>query len=441
MTILGSACASVQTNEEWDRLKKDVLDRTEQEIIWEQSQKDEATIRQEVKRLLEDRLTRQEALRIALMNNRELQSAFEEIGISKSDLIQAGLFHNPSLGALFRFPFHGHGTNVEIEGFFSISDFWQVPFRKKVAEAQLETTMREVAQAVLDTVRDAKQAYDSVHFLGLTQRETATLLKKFKEICDEVKKRREFGFMTAMDVYLAEVMEAETEMAVHRIRSALSMAKGHLDRMMGLRTDQTGYQLSDEGPYDIRAIPEKEQAIEHALQHRLDIQIAQLKIMEARRSLKLERTMVLREVDLGASYEREVDGDKVLGPGIDIQLPIFDQNQAQIAKAEFMVRRAKKRRQALEGEIREEIGHDLDRVRLHQKRVQILKERVIPLRHRALDYAEQWVGAMQLNRLYLLEMQKGLLESQLEYLEAQKALSHSIADLEHHLGGRLPSLP
>jgi len=43
-----------------------------------------------------------------------------------------------------------------------------------------------------------------------------------------------------------------------------------------------------------------------------------------------------------------------------------------------------------------------------------------------------------LNRLYLLEAQKGLLQSRREYLEALMERQKALVDLELHMGGKLP---
>jgi outer membrane protein TolC len=119
-------------------------------------------------------------------------------------------------------------------------------------------------------------------------------------------------------------------------------------------------------------------------------------------------------------------------------LPIFDQNQAQIAKAQYKNRQARKTLQALEGKVREEITGDLERINFHQVQVQTFREKIIPFREKAIGYAEKWVNAMQLNRLYLLEAQKGLLQSRREYLEALMERQKALVDLELHMGGKLP---
>ena len=436
--LLLVGCASVQTDEEWSRFKTTSAERTGHELLWEQSEEEEALIRNEVRALLADGLARDEAVRIALLNNRLLQSAFEEIGVSKSDLVQAGLFRNPTLGGLFRFPFNAGSTNIEAFGIFSLADLWQIPFRKKVAAAQLEISMMEVNQMVLDTAAEAKRAYDALYYLSLGNQKTEEILKKFQEINDRVRIRREFGFLSELDIYLSQVLVVEAEIERYRTLRERSIAKAHLDQVLGLKKDLTDYEITDKEETHLRDIPGREEALQQALRHRFDIQMARFKIAEAERKLKLEKAYVFREVDFLVSYERDIDREEVLGPGIEIQLPIFDQNQAQIAKAQYLVRRARKREQALEKQVREQVIRDLERIDLHKTKARILKEKMIPLRQKALEYSNKWVHAMQLNRLFLLEAQKGLIRGELDLIKTQMELLHALVDLERHLGGTLP---
>ena len=172
LILLLVGCA-VKTAPEWKRFQEMAKERTDQELLWEKSQEEHTAILTEVDELLADGLSRQEAVRVALLNNRVLQSSFEELGISKSDLVQAGLFSNPSLSAVFRFLISsGSGTNIDADLFFPISDLWQIPFRKKAAAAQMEATIMRLGQTVIETVAEAKHAYDAVYYLGEARKET-----------------------------------------------------------------------------------------------------------------------------------------------------------------------------------------------------------------------------------------------------------------------------
>ncbi|MBW2307866.1 MAG: TolC family protein [Deltaproteobacteria bacterium] len=434
-------CATVRTDEEWGRFQETAYKLTSRQLLWEKSEEEQAAIREEVDKLLLDGLSREEAVRIALLNNRELQSSFEEIGISKSDLVQAGLFTNPSIGAIFRFLLGGGGTNIEAEGFLNISDLWQIPFRKKAAAARMESTIMRVGQKVLDVAAEAKRAYNAAYYLAGAGEETEDILQRFREISEEAIIRRNFGFMNEQDVYLAQIMVVEAEIEVSRFDSEMAMAKSRLDRTLGLSPGQLDYEILGGMAEEQIAPPGLEEAIPYAMEHRLDVQMARFEILEAERKLELENVLILKHVGLGVSFEKDPDESEVFGPGIDIQMPLFDQNQARISRARYMVRQARKNLQALGGQVREEITGDLEKVRFQQSRLRHLREKVIPLREKALDYAERWVNAMQLNRLYLLEAQKGLLQSRRESLQALLAFNNALVDLELHMGGKLERTP
>jgi cobalt-zinc-cadmium efflux system outer membrane protein len=436
--LLFGGCATVQTDEEWEKIRKMAHGRIRQVVLWEQSAAEKESVQKEVDSLLADGLSRNEAVRIAMINNRTLQSAFENIGISKSDLVQAGLFTNPSLEALFRFPSGGGRTNVEAGAFFSLSDLWQIPFRKSVAAARLEVTIMDVGSIILETAAEAKHAYDAVEYTAKSKKETEKILQRFREIRDEAAVRRDFGFMRDQDVYLAEIVVLEGELELMRFERELAIAKARLTRVLGLGPIRQDYEIVGKNSETPDQIPKVEQAIEYALGNRPDIQMARFKIRLAEKTLQLEKRRIFKHVGVGASYEGDVEGTDAFGPAIDIQVPLFDQNQARISRAEYGVRQAQKDLQALEGQVWEEIASDLERIHLFQTRAENLREKILPLREKILAYAERWVTAMQLNRLFVLEAQRGFLESQREYLNAQLALQGALTDLELHLGGRLP---
>jgi cobalt-zinc-cadmium efflux system outer membrane protein len=436
--LLFTGCASVNTGQEWRKFQEIAKQRTDQELLWEKSEEEAAAIRKEADELLADGLSRQDAVRIALLNNRMLQSTFEELGISKADLVQAGLLSNPSLGAVFRFLISsGSGTNVDADLFFPISDLWQMPFRKKAAAAQMEAAIMRVAQMVVNTAAEAKHAYDAVYYLDEARVETRKILDRFMAIRDQVNIRRDFGYMSDLDVYLSQIVVAEAEMEIARFEGELAIARSHLDWVLSLDPGQMGYELQKGVVEEHLKPPGLDEAIQYALDHRLDIRMARFKVHQVERAFELEKARILRHISLGVSYERDPDGAEVLGPGFDIQLPIFDQNQAQIAKAQYRIRQARKSLQASEGQVREEVTSDLERIHLHQTRIQRFREKIIPFREKAIEYAERWVNAMQLNRLYLVEAQKGLFQSRREYLEALLERQQALVDLELHMGGKL----
>ena len=140
---------------------------------------------------------------------------------------------------------------------------------------------------------------------------------------------------------------------------------------------------------------------------------------------------------VGVNWEREAGGDQLLGPELNLELPFFDQNQAQIAKAEFMVRMAEKKALALKDTVHEEIHNSLARVSFLQTKMSLTEKTILPARRQALQYADHWAGLMQLSHVEKLEAEAELIHAQMDWIIDQLEYHLALADLEIEMGGRL----
>ncbi|MEW6001669.1 MAG: TolC family protein [Nitrospirota bacterium] len=436
--LLLMSCASVQTSQEWEKVKTFAAEHTGVETHWEQTEEDAKVTKEEVNKLLSDGLTEENAVRIAFLNDPKLQAFFEEIAISKADLVQAGLFSNPDLSAVFRFPYGGGDADIEAVGAFKISDFWQIPLRKKVASARLEATMLKVSEEILNTMAEARHAHNEYVALFQIRKETENRKKQMEELRDHLLYRQKFGFTKDIDIYMADAAVLDLEAEIGRIKRDLEVARLRLNRILGLSPEQSGYEVTGKLPDQFRPIPDSETLIAHAFSTRPDLQIAKRQIEESRQVLALERRRIFKDVEAGIAYARDTEGTDFLGPEVRIPLPIFDQNQAQISKAEYKVRHAEKELQNKIGIIREEVSSAFEVVTLARKEVGLIRDQILPIRKSAVEYADKYFNAMQLNMLYLLEARQKLIETTRRYLEALRDHRNQEIELERILGSKIP---
>jgi len=433
-----SGCASVQTQQEWEKVKAFSMERTGAEIRWEQTEEDVKVTKEEVNKLLSDGLTENDAVRIALVNNKTLQSTFEEIGIDRADLVQAGLFSNPNLSAVFRFPFGGGGADIEAVMPFRISDLWQIPLRKKVASARLESTMLKVSEEILNTVAETRHAHNEYIALSRVKDETEKMKRQMEELRNHLMYRQKFGLTKDIDIYMADAEVLELEEELSRIEKELQISRIRLNRLLGLSPEQFDYEVIGDLTEEFKPLPDLEIMLTHAFSSRPDIQISKVKVEDSRHILALERKRIFTNVEAGIAYARDPEGTDFMGPEIEIQLPIFDQNQAQVARAEYRLRQAEKELQATMGLVREEISAAFERISLARLRMDLIRDRLLLIREAAVEYAEKYFDAMQLNMLYLLEARKGLLGAQRRLLEALRDQRNEEIELERASGGMIP---
>ncbi len=130
-------CHKIKVDPEFSKLKKQTHDRLSEPISMASDYGEQIVENPDIEAALMHGLSREEAVRIALMNNPGLRAEFENLGIAKSDLAQAGLYTNPSINSVFYFPTREGlpgtaQTNIEANAVFRLSDLWQVPLSKKI---------------------------------------------------------------------------------------------------------------------------------------------------------------------------------------------------------------------------------------------------------------------------------------------------------------------
>ena len=439
-SLLIGGCASVDTSQRIGQVKDSLKLPPGVDLIWQKSEKDAALVKEKVDGALNGGLTQDEAVAIALINNQALQANLEELGVSQAELVGAGLFTNPTLGALVRFPVKGEesGTNVELSLGLNLADAWLVPLKKDVAKAALHRATLEVAQMVLETRRDAKAAYSRVYYLAeslqLKQQTVETVSKTY----ETGKRRQDFGYMTEMEVQhlAADLAMAELELA--RMRMDYQMARNALKRVMGISGHGQPLQLAGRTAAGKSSVPNLQDALDSAQKNRVDLRLAHARAAMARHKLRLEKAKIIKEIHIGANWERETGGDEVLGPELDIELPLFDQNQAGIAKTEYMIRMAEKKALAIKSMIEEQVSNSLAKLDFLGDKLRITQQRIIPAMEKASQFAAKWASLMQLSQVERLEAELDLLRSKLEVLDTRLEYALALADLELELGGKLP---
>ncbi len=137
-----------------------VGERMEYRLHWYQGTPEDAEVAIRVQAMLAEELSVSSAVMIALLNNRDLQAIYEELGVAQADLVQAGLLRNPVFFGQVRFPEGGgSGTNTELGFAFDFLDLLLLPARTNLAGLEFEAAKRRVSAAVLDLVAEVQSAY------------------------------------------------------------------------------------------------------------------------------------------------------------------------------------------------------------------------------------------------------------------------------------------
>jgi outer membrane protein, heavy metal efflux system len=428
-------CATVDPEPKWQELETLSEERTGEQMIWERTDYDAEMIKSRVDILLRDGLSRKEAIQTALLNNRMLQASFENIGVAEANLVQAGLLTNPVLDFFFAFPITSANSGGGLLAL--LSDLWTIPARKRVFEKQAQATIRQVGVTVVDTSSEAALAYDEVLYRKAALELEKENLRIVSDMQKRVKIRFEHGFGSEFDVRLVEAEYFDQQVVVEDSTKALTMAEVRLRKALSLPSEQTEVEPSD----SLEILPEDSWDVEElvvlALENRLDLAFARISVEQAENRLGFERTRVFRNVGIGGAYEGDFGkgSDNSGGPIVGLELPIFDQNQAQIAKADYELRQMKKSLAAAEMIARKQVTDTAAELNFRRDELALLRDNVQPAVKGEIEYAMKWGPRMQFNFLNLLDAQRSENALQREYLQAIWQLRIADVNLQRVIWG------
>jgi cobalt-zinc-cadmium efflux system outer membrane protein len=221
--------------------------------------------------------------------------------------------------------------------------------------------------------------------------------------------------------------------------TALLDEREQLTRLMGFWGPQTNWQLPEQLP----DIPISEISLERlesmAIESRLDL-AAEKKAVEAL-AQALGITIDWRwigHIEVGISRERETDRTWVTGPALAIELPIFNQRQADIARLEAQLRRSQNRLTAQAIDIRSEVRSLKNRLIMQRNLIDHYRRTVLPLREQIVDLTLKKYNYMLTGAFDLLMAKQQEFEAYQKYLETVRDYWIIRAEMQRSLGGRLP---
>ena len=440
LAILAS-CASVPRDAGFSDVNALARERLGHELRWDRGGEDDAKVHERLRALLSQPLTADSAVEVALLNNRGIQAVYEQLGVAQADLVQAGLLRNPTLGATVRFPSSGSGS---IENELSIAqdflDLFTLPLRKSVAERQFAQAKLRVGNAVLQLAADTRAAYFSL----LAARHLGELLREISQGHDALaelsQRQREAGNISDLSLSLEADAALSARAMVARSDGEVLGAQERLARLLGAWGQEAAFKMLDTLPEMPETDPLPERLESLAIQQRLDLAVARSERDVLASSLSLANgSRFLPGLQIGAATAHDTEGNRVTGPTLSLELPLFDQGQARLSRLEAQAREADARLDELAIQVRSEVRSARNRLVQGRALVEFYRAAVLPLRERILKQTQLQYNAMQLGLLQLLNARQGQTNAYREYVEALRDYWTARSDLELAVGGRLAS--
>jgi outer membrane protein TolC len=289
-----------------------------------------------VKALLRRPLTVDSAVQIALLGNRGLQAAYNELALAETDLVGDSLPPNPTF-SISRISGNG-ALEIERQVVGDILALATLPFRSEIARQRFQKAQLRAAEETLRLAADVRRAY----YRTVAANELVGLLTDAKSTAETTarlaQKLGETGSLNKLDQAREQVFYAETTADLATLRQEATSAREALIRLLGLWDADIGISL----PQKLPVLPRQPLALPRievdAVAHRIDLQIARIELAALARSLNLtEATRFVTLLDVAGidSKKREPEGPPFRERGFDIQfqIPIFDGGEVRVRQA------------------------------------------------------------------------------------------------------------
>lgn len=377
---------------------------------------------------LDDGLTPDEAVAVALWNNAAFQVSVSELGFARADLLEAGVLTNPVLSLLFP----AGPKQLEATLRWPVELLWERPKRVAAARLAADAAAHRLVQAGLDLVLAVRIAYTDLG-LALDRQQLAVEMAALLSRIDTLTQSRlTAGDISALDARAARVDLGSGQLDGERAAYDVLITGARLRLLLGLTAEASAFELTTSAS-PAADCPAPGDLLREALIARPDVRAAELGVESAAARLGWEHSRILT---FTAALDANGEGREGFeaGPGADVSLPIFDRNQGRRARAHAELDRASAAYRA----IQQQVALDLREAtaQLDQARSSLAGWRdrnVVPLQATVTD-AERAFAEGETSYLFVLEHRRRLADGRVRQRELAADEQRARARIERAVG-------
>lgn len=385
-------------------------------------------------------LTVNSAVQIALLNNPKIQQILADVGIAHADLVKSGLWKNPVLYALIRFPDKAiYFNNVEYGIAAAFLDICLAQLRRQVASVEYMQVQLRVANAILDTVFEVEETFYCLQALERRQAAMKDLVE-LADICHELALRQaKHGNINDIALSVRSANAIKTQLELRQLDLQVASLREKLNRSFGIPS-RGCWTLSNvdmvmpDVEWDTCSIEEL------ALETRLDLMAMRWECDKLDGIKAQNQAWAYTNLQFGISHARDSEGISALGPTLSIDLPLFNDGSVERCRLHTLCVQNDYALTALEIDIRSEVRQSLERFHIAQHIVERYQHELIPLQEAVIPTGTIYYNSMGYGLYALLDNKAQVIQSQMDCIDAIKDYYLAYVALDRAVGGRFFSL-
>ncbi|WP_377704665.1 TolC family protein [Pseudoduganella sp. UC29_71] len=446
-----SGCASFSGDSGFSTVAQATQDRIGQQGKILRSDEDRQALAGLLQQKLKQPLTADDAVQIALLNNRGLQATYWSLGIAEADLVQAGRLQNPAFG--YKHTQGGGDTAIERTLGFNLVSLITAPLAARIEGRRFEQAKLAVADQALNVAADTRRSYyeavAAAHALEYAQQ-----VRDAAEAGAELARRmQQAGNWSKLDAAREQAFHSDALAEAVKAGKQANASREKLARLLGLSgavpaaggsgdhaataSPRLAFTLPAHLP-DLPAAPrELADAEQAAMRNRLDVQAAKLETEHTASSLGLTRgTRFINVLELAAVRESATGQPRERGYEITLEIPLFDWGSARVARAEAIYMQSVNKLAETAAHAQSEARESYHDYRASYDLARHYRDSVIPLRRQVSQETLLRYNGMLASTFELLADSREQATAVRAYIDALKDFWVAETNLEAAMGGK-----
>jgi cobalt-zinc-cadmium efflux system outer membrane protein len=386
-----------------------------------------------------------EAIRLALQRNHALQAQRTMILQNQAQEITANLRPNPviSWDSQF-FPLFNPGefsaSYLENQAQFDFGIGYLFERGKKrqhrlqAAKDQTAVTRSQVADDERQLVFNLSQQFVTALLAKSTFEFAQQNLDSFRQTVDISQKRYSAGDMSEGDLLKIKLQMFQFESDLAAARLAKSQALIALRQQVGYESVRDNFDVEGELDYQpIKGNVEDLQAL--ALRSRPDLQAAQQGVVAARSQLALAEANGKRDLNASFSYTHTA-GISSGAFFFNIDLPIFDRNQGEIARTRYAITQSQEQQLEAAQQVLTDVRNAYESLRMNEQIIKLYQGGYVDQAKQSKDIDEYSYKRGVASLLDYLDAERTYRTSQLAYRQALAGYMTALEQMRQAVGTR-----
>ncbi len=389
-------------------------------------------------------LTLAEALQLAMTYNPSLRSVRQNVAIANANVVDATKLPNPELEInsesypLFESKPGSFWNNQELtlRAGQTIETAGKRSKRSRVARQELTATGSDIENAIRQLRLELRLRYYAVALAKAQHTLAEKNLEQFDEIIQLNEARFKQGEISGLEInrvraerlrFLSDVLDSDLQ---------LKNAKTALLELLGAPDLSASFDvvepLASGGPQE----PVLTELEAQALRNRPDLMAAQQRLERNQSDVQLQKAGAIPNVTPSFGYKRDF-GVNTAAVGITLPVPLFNRNQAGVARANAQVEQQRYEVQRAVLAVRREVQQAYQGLETQASKVQAMEKTYVPSASSARDIAQQSYRLGALDLVELLDAERVFRETVRSYNQALYDYKAAAFQLEAAVGKEL----